>query len=89
MPGESTLMVGADSKAAFEKAEPIIRTMAGHAFYMGKLGNGHAMKTLNNCIMASSIRALSDSLVTRVEKHTQVPTFKTSMGKSTVWTPSR
>ena len=62
--GESTLMVGADSKAVFEKAEPIIRTMAGYVFYMGKLGNGHAMKTLNNYIMASSICALSDSLVT-------------------------
>ena len=31
---------------------------------MGKLGNGHAMKTLNNYIMASSICALCDSLVT-------------------------
>jgi 3-hydroxyisobutyrate dehydrogenase-like beta-hydroxyacid dehydrogenase len=29
----------------------------------GKLGNGHAMKTLNNYIMASSICALADSLV--------------------------
>ncbi|KAF7189253.1 putative 3-hydroxyisobutyrate dehydrogenase, mitochondrial [Pseudocercospora fuligena] len=62
--GESTLMVGSDDRAAFEKAEPIIRTMAGYVFYMGKLGNGHAMKTLNNYIMASSICALADSLVT-------------------------
>lgn len=31
---------------------------------MGRLGAGHAMKTLNNYIMASSLVALSDSLVT-------------------------
>ena len=62
--GESTLMVGSDSKEAFEKVEPILRCMAGYIFHMGKLGNGHAMKTLNNYIMASSICALSDSLVT-------------------------
>ncbi|EMC93717.1 hypothetical protein BAUCODRAFT_142156 [Baudoinia panamericana UAMH 10762] len=62
--GESTLMVGADDPAAFAKVKPILQCMAGYIFPMGKLGNGHAMKTLNNYIMASSICALSDSLVT-------------------------
>lgn len=62
--GESTLIVGSDSREAFEKVEPILRCMAGYIFHMGKLGNGHAMKTLNNYIMASSICALCDSLVT-------------------------
>lgn len=62
--GESTLMVGADSPAAFAKVRPILQCMAGYIFHMGKLGNGHAMKTMNNYIMASSICALSDSLVT-------------------------
>lgn len=62
--GESTLMVGSDSREAFEKVEPILRCMASYIFHMGKLGNGHAMKTLNNYIMASSICALCDSLVT-------------------------
>ncbi|WPH01373.1 2-hydroxy-3-oxopropionate reductase [Acrodontium crateriforme] len=60
--GENTLMVGSDCKEVFEKVEPILRCMAGYIFYMGRLGNGHAMKTLNNYIMASSICALSDSL---------------------------
>lgn len=61
--GESTLICGCDSKEVFEKAEPVIKTMAGYVFHMGKLGNGHAMKTLNNYIMASSICALNDSLI--------------------------
>lgn len=62
--GESTLMVGSDSKEAYAKVEPILQTMASYIFHMGPLGAGHAMKTLNNYIMASSICALSDSLVT-------------------------
>jgi 3-hydroxyisobutyrate dehydrogenase-like beta-hydroxyacid dehydrogenase len=37
--GESTLMVGSDSREAFEKAEPIISTMAGYVFYMGSCRN--------------------------------------------------
>lgn len=57
-------MVGSDSEEAFAKVEPILRTMASYIFHMGPLGAGHAMKTLNNYIMASSICALSDSLVT-------------------------
>lgn len=62
--GESTLMVGADSDKAFEIVRPVLQTMAGYIFHMGPLGSGHVMKTLNNYIMASSIIALSDSLVT-------------------------
>ncbi|KAK5072415.1 hypothetical protein LTR64_005115 [Lithohypha guttulata] len=62
--GESTLMVGSDSEDAYQKIEPVLRTMASYIFHMGRLGSGHAMKTLNNYIMASSLVALSDSFVT-------------------------
>lgn len=62
--GESTLMVGSDSEEAFEKVKPILQCMGRYIFHMGRLGSGHAMKTLNNYIMASSLVALSDSLVT-------------------------
>lgn len=61
--GESTLMVGADSPAIFSAVRPVLSAMAGYLFHMGPLGSGHAMKTLNNYIMASSICALNDSLV--------------------------
>jgi 3-hydroxyisobutyrate dehydrogenase-like beta-hydroxyacid dehydrogenase len=62
--GESTLMVGADSDEIFEAVKPVLSDMAGYLFHMGPLGSGHAMKTLNNYIMASGICALNDSLVT-------------------------
>jgi 3-hydroxyisobutyrate dehydrogenase-like beta-hydroxyacid dehydrogenase len=62
--GESTFMVGCDSDSVFKTVEPILKCMGSYIFHMGPLGAGHAMKTLNNYIMASSICALADSLVT-------------------------
>ena len=62
--GRSTLMVGSDSEEDYEVVKPILQCMATYIFLMGPVGAGHAMKTLNNYIMASSICALSDSLVT-------------------------
>lgn len=62
--GESTAMVGSDSPEAFERVKPVLDCMFRYIFHMGSLGSGHAMKTFNNYIMASSIHALCDSLVT-------------------------
>lgn len=62
--GQSTAMVGSDSAEAFQKVKPVLDCMFSYIFHMGPLGSGHAMKTLNNYIMASSINALCDSLVT-------------------------
>ncbi|KAK5205693.1 hypothetical protein LTR72_004914 [Exophiala xenobiotica] len=62
--GESTLMVGSDSEEVYSRIKPVLQCMARYIFHMGPLGAGHAMKTLNNYIMASSIVALNDSLVT-------------------------
>lgn len=57
-------MVGSDSQEAVDKVLPVLQAMAKYVFQMGKLGAGHAMKTLNNYISAASIVALSDALVT-------------------------
>jgi 3-hydroxyisobutyrate dehydrogenase-like beta-hydroxyacid dehydrogenase len=61
--GQSTLMVGCSSSSTFSLIEPVLKCMASYVFRMGDLGSGHAMKTYNNYIMASSICALSDSLI--------------------------
>ncbi|KAF2767136.1 6-phosphogluconate dehydrogenase C-terminal domain-like protein [Teratosphaeria nubilosa] len=61
--GESTLMVGSDKKEVYEKASPVLRTMGSYVFLMGPLGHGHAMKTINNYVMASSLVALCDSVI--------------------------
>lgn len=56
-------MVGCTDPEVYKKAEPILNTMGSYVFHMGNLGSGHVMKTFNNYIMASSLCALSDSLV--------------------------
>ena len=61
--GECTLMVGCDSASTFERAKPVLECMGKWVFHMGSLGSGHAMKTINNYVMASGLCALSDSLV--------------------------
>jgi 3-hydroxyisobutyrate dehydrogenase len=62
--GDATLMVGSNSAEAIEKVLPVLQAMAKYVFHMGKLGAGHAMKTLNNYVSGASIVALSDALVT-------------------------
>lgn len=59
----ATLMIGSDSEAAIEKARPVLQGMSKYIFVMGKLGAGHAMKTLNNYTSVGSIIALNDALV--------------------------
>lgn len=56
-------MVGSDSKAALDKALPLLKQMSRHLFVMGGLGSGHIMKTLNNYVSIGSILALCDALV--------------------------
>jgi 3-hydroxyisobutyrate dehydrogenase-like beta-hydroxyacid dehydrogenase len=51
--GESTFMVGCDSPQTYATISPILKCMGSYIFHMGPLGSGHAMKTLNNYIMAS------------------------------------
>lgn len=61
--GAATLMVGCNSDEAFQKVLPVLQGMAKYVFHMGKLGSGHAMKTLNNYAMASTVIGLTDALV--------------------------
>jgi len=61
--GRITLMVGGDDEDALDRATPVLETMCTWLFRMGRLGSGHAMKTLNNYTSAASIVALADSLM--------------------------
>lgn len=58
-----TLMIGHDSDKAYQTALPVLQAMSQYVFVMGKLGAGHAMKTLNNYVSVGSILALCDALV--------------------------
>ncbi|KAF2453701.1 2-hydroxy-3-oxopropionate reductase [Lineolata rhizophorae] len=59
----ATLMIGSDSEEAIQKAKPVLDAMSKYTFVMGRLGAGHAMKTLNNYVSVGSIIALCDALV--------------------------
>jgi 3-hydroxyisobutyrate dehydrogenase-like beta-hydroxyacid dehydrogenase len=61
--GRITIMVGGDDEEALDRAEPILASMCTWLFRTGPLGTGHAMKTVNNFIAASSLIATLDGLV--------------------------
>lgn len=58
-----TFMVAGDDEAAIEKAMPLLEAMAEQVFRAGRLGSGHAMKTLNNYVSAAGLAAALDAMV--------------------------
>jgi len=56
-------MVGGDDPAAVDRALPVFEAMAEQVFRAGALGNGHAMKTLNNFVACSGLVAGLDAMM--------------------------
>lgn len=86
--GTLSIMLGADSPAAVDKATPIIDAMSSKIFRTGKLGTGHAMKALNNFVAAASFTAACEALVSGerfgLEPQVMVDIFNASTGQSFV-----
>ena len=59
--GTLAIMVGGDAGAVAE-ARPVLETMGDRVFEVGELGNGHAMKCLNNFVAGSAFAACSEAL---------------------------
>jgi len=57
-----TIMVAGDDEAAVDRVLPLLEAMAERVFRVGRLGNGHAMKTLNNYVAASGLVAALDAM---------------------------
>lgn len=55
--GAITFMIGGEEDA-IEEAMPVLKCLSAHQFRMGKIGNGHVAKTLNNYVSAASVRSL-------------------------------
>jgi 3-hydroxyisobutyrate dehydrogenase len=62
--GTLSVMLGADDEAAAERAVPIIDAMSRRIFRTGGLGSGHALKALNNYVLAAGFVAAAEALVT-------------------------
>lgn len=61
--GTLAIMVGAETDADFERAEPVLLCMGDRIFRTGGIGTGHAMKALNNFTAAAGFAAASEALI--------------------------
>lgn len=61
--GELTVMCGG-SDADVVRAESVVRPFATKVVHLGPVGAGHAMKAVNNALLAIHIAALAEGLVT-------------------------
>lgn len=61
--GTLSIMLGADDEATAERARPLIDAMSARIFRTGALGTAHAMKALNNAVLAVGFAAAAEALV--------------------------
>jgi 3-hydroxyisobutyrate dehydrogenase len=61
-----TVMVGADD-ATFARAEPVLRAFGKRIEHLGPVGAGHAMKAVNNALLAVNIRAFAEGFAALVK----------------------
>ena len=64
--GTLTVMVGAD-EATFERARPVLECFGRRIERMGPVGTGHAMKAVNNALLAVNILAVGEGLAALVK----------------------
>lgn len=57
--GTLTVMVGGD-EAVFLRARPVLEAFGGRIEHMGPVGTGHAMKAVNNALLAVNILAVGE-----------------------------
>jgi len=57
------IMVGGNDAAAIERAKPVLACMGNKLFETGPLGSGHALKSLNNFLAATSFAAAAEALL--------------------------
>jgi 3-hydroxyisobutyrate dehydrogenase len=61
--GTLAIMVGGDDEAAIQRAWPLLETMGKKLFRAGKLGAGHAAKSINNYLGATNLIAIAEGLI--------------------------
>jgi 3-hydroxyisobutyrate dehydrogenase len=61
--GTLTIMVGADPET-FPRARAVLQAFGGRIDHLGPVGAGHAMKAINNALLAVNILAIGEGLAT-------------------------
>jgi 3-hydroxyisobutyrate dehydrogenase len=60
--GTLAIMIGCGSEEILAKVTPVLSAMGGQLFVVGGLGNGHAMKAINNIIAGTTMIAVAEGL---------------------------
>jgi 3-hydroxyisobutyrate dehydrogenase len=85
--GTLTVMVGADAET-FARARPILSAFGKRIEHLGPVGSGHAMKAVNNALLAVNILAVGEGLAALVKAgvpaRTAVDVLNASSGRSFV-----
>jgi 3-hydroxyisobutyrate dehydrogenase len=85
--GTLTIMVGAD-EPTFRRARSVLETFGKRIEHMGPVGTGHAMKAVNNALLAVNILAVGEGLAALVKAgvpaRTAVEVLNASSGRSFV-----
>lgn len=61
--GTLSIMLGADEETHARRALPVLQAMSARIFRTGRLGSGHAVKALNNYVLAAGFTAAAEALV--------------------------
>jgi len=84
---KATVMVGGND-AAFERVKPVMETYAAKIVQVGPLGAGHAVKAVNNALLAVNLWALSEGMVALVQQGVEaglaLEVINASSGRSNV-----
>jgi 3-hydroxyisobutyrate dehydrogenase len=85
--GTLTVMVGGD-EATFRRAQPVLAAFGKRIEHMGPVGSGHAMKAVNNALLAVNILAVGEGLAalarSEVRPRKALEVLNSSSGRSFV-----
>lgn len=85
--GTLTVMVGGSAEA-FARARPVLQCFGEHIVHLGPVGAGHAMKAVNNTLLAVNILAFAEGVTALVKAGvspaTAVEVLNASSGRSFV-----
>jgi 3-hydroxyisobutyrate dehydrogenase len=85
--GTLTIMVGAEEEV-FERARPVLAAMGSRILRVGPIGAGHALKAINNALLAVNILAVGEGLAALVKAgvsaRTALDVINLSSGRSFV-----
>jgi 3-hydroxyisobutyrate dehydrogenase len=85
--GTLAIMVGADEQT-FERARPVLALMGSRIEHVGAVGSGHALKAVNNALLAVNILAVGEGLAALVKAgvsaRTALDVINVSSGRSFV-----